>query len=168
MMSIGSQGRLVLSGALLGAAIAAVAVFAPAVVDTDGRSASNEIAAAGKGDLLAPVQASVGRAAVKSPLLSQFEWFGETDQSRLPGRHLGTFVDRIETEDGIVLILDTGADTIVTTDPGRRVTEIAAGVGGSPFLTPRQAVADNDGALEYFIAPAPQVAVADQDDIVAK
>jgi len=81
--------------------------------------------------------ASAGRPPVHH-VLPSFKWFGERDESRLPGRHLGSYVDVIETDDGVMLILDDGNNVVYEHNPEAAETTIA-GDYPIPSVTPRQA-----------------------------
>lgn len=102
--------------------------------DASGRQA----AAAPAGEEASPL----GREPIRHALPG-FKWFGERDESRLPSRHLGSYSDAIETEDGVVLILDGGNTVVYEHDPASRSTTI---VGDQPIpsITPRATTEEPD------------------------
>ena len=70
--------------------------------------------------------------------LPTFKWFGERDESRLSSRPIGSYVDVIETDRGVVLVLDAGRNVILEHDPAAASTTIA-GDATIPSITPWQA-----------------------------
>lgn len=105
-----------------------------------------------------------GRAPIRHALPG-YKWFGERDESRLPGRHLGSYVDVIETDDGVVLILDGGSEVVYEHDPENRSTTIAEDYP-IPAVTPRQAFEEPD-KIDLKIYEPPMAVAGDLPDVAA-
>lgn len=115
-------------GILAGAMVAAVGLWT-----LDRQAALPADTAAAKLEERLP---AAGRPAVRHQLPA-FKWFGDRDESRLPSRPLGSVTEVIETEEGVVVVLDAGSNLIVSHDPDNATTVLAQNADLPP-ITPRQ------------------------------
>lgn len=129
------------AGLLSAAAVLGVVALGP------GGGALDGVAGKDESRLVASAGSPSDRAAIRHELPS-FKWFGERDESRLPSRPLGSVKRVIETEEGMVFVLDAGSNVVVRHDPENATTTLAQDPA-IPAVTPRQAF-DSPGEIVFF------------------
>lgn len=135
---VGSLALVAFTAAVIGWTVDGARDAAPAAKSESRLAQAVPFDASGRlSSAASPVEngASGGRGTIQHALPG-FKWFGRRDESRLPSRPLGSYSDVIETEDGVVLILDGGSTVVYEHDPATRSTTIV-GDHPIPSITPR-------------------------------